>query len=70
MVKGTGQPSAFAYPWAEGLTGPYASLSLVLQFDPASFDEHAAALNVMATASTVAAFRMPWFLAPWFMCQR
>lgn len=32
------QPSAFAYPWAEGLTGPYASLSLVLQFDPASFD--------------------------------
>lgn len=31
------QPSDFAYPWAEGLHGPYSSLSLVLRFDPASF---------------------------------
>ncbi|OZF57565.1 hypothetical protein CH293_02245 [Rhodococcus sp. 14-2470-1b] len=32
------QPSDFAYPWAEGLHGPYASLSLVLKFDPKSFE--------------------------------
>lgn len=32
------QPSDFGYPWAEGLNGPYSSLSLVLQFDPTSFD--------------------------------
>ncbi|SNS35932.1 PEP-utilizing enzyme [Rhodococcoides kyotonense] len=32
------RPSAFAYPWAEGLHSPYSALSLVLTFDPASFD--------------------------------
>ncbi|GAA1864496.1 hypothetical protein GCM10009836_51060 [Pseudonocardia ailaonensis] len=32
-------PSAWAYPWAEGLTPPYAGLTMALTFDPASFRE-------------------------------
>lgn len=32
-------PSAWAYPWAEGLTPPYAGLTLALTFDPAAFTE-------------------------------
>jgi len=30
-------PSAWAYPWAQGLTPPYAGLTLALTFDPAAF---------------------------------
>jgi phosphohistidine swiveling domain-containing protein len=32
-------PSAWAYPWAEDLTPPYAGLTMALTFDPASFRE-------------------------------
>lgn len=32
------QPSDFGYPWADGLVAPFSSLTLVLKFDPASFE--------------------------------
>lgn len=32
------QPGEFGYPWAAELHSPYSSVSLVLQFDPASFE--------------------------------